>query len=339
MPKEMKHIALLVLLFSGHKIFSQPQFAITTNGELYSIDLNQCASQLIGETGLSFADIAFTPDGILWAVVDSSLYKVDTTTANAVLIGSSGIHGLSLVALNDSTLLTESGLNLYGIRTSDGSSYYIDTIGYFAAGDLTWYDNDLYLTASFTLVKMTLNSAHTDIISVTALNDVSLPTITAIGATTAAFSGTDNSIIGYSGRQAFKMCQLDGSFKLLCDFNFPDNIAGGASTRLPVQLPEPFTCNFETAVNDLVQIKSEIQIHPNPASPTGHIFIPIRDHFSFPFTVRLFNMEGKTFFYKTIASSTSPLDVDLSSIPLTSGLYGVELKSANQWSRSVLVID
>ena len=338
MPKEMKHIALLVLLFSGHKIFSQPQFAITTNGELYSIDLNQCASQLIGETGLSFADIAFTPDGILWAVVDSSLYKVDTTTANAILIGSSRIHGLSLVALNDSTLLTESGLNLYGIRTSDGSSYYIDTIGYFAAGDLTWYDNDLYLTASFTLVKMTLNSAHTDIISVTALNDVSHPTITAIGATTAAFSGMDNSIIGYSGKQAYKMCQLDGSFSLLFDFNLPDNIAGAASIRLPPQFPEPTTCNLQTAIEYPIDSTKDIRIYPNPVRADGHIFIYHDNFLAYPLTVSIFSLEGKMLYDKMEYSATSYLDIDLTQLPLRNGLFIVELSNNVFRSWSMLSI-
>ncbi len=203
----MKKLFTLLLLAIYFPAFSQqPVFATIGGGDLYSFDLAKCKRHFIGVTGYGFGDIAFTPNGRLWGIEGGMLYNIDTATANSTLIGNTEIGAVTLLGLNDTTLLAEFGDNLYSINVNTAASTYIDTIGYQAAGDLTWYDDDLYLLTP--LVKITMNSTYTDILSVTLINDT-VPTCE--GAVTASFTGDFNSIVGFNGDNAIKICQLDGS--------------------------------------------------------------------------------------------------------------------------------
>lgn len=89
-----------------------------------------------------------------------NLYEIDPLTANDVIVGSMpGFGTASLVAWDNETLLGEFDAWLWGIRTSDGYAWRIDSIGYYASGDLTWYDGALYMTATgdpLKLIRMVL---------------------------------------------------------------------------------------------------------------------------------------------------------------------------------------
>lgn len=335
----MKQILVILFLLVSLKTVSQPVFVITTGGDLYSINIVNCTSRHISSTGLGYADIAFTPDGVLWGFVDSNIYIIDTVTGNFTLLGNTGIDAISLVAFNDSTLLVESDLKLYGIRTNDASSFYIDTIGYWALGDLTWYDNDLYLTTSFRLIKIELNASGTDIISVTEVNSISMPTINSEGAATSGFVGDYNSIIGFSGRTASKICQLDGTFQILCDSLTLDNIAGGASIRLPSQVPEPITCHLETAVTDFYSKNDVLEVYPNPVAKYGRIQIKLNDKCGFPLRVDIMSIEGSILLSRTEKSSTGTIEIDLNKQDLTSGLFVISVRSPSQQQHSIIMIE
>src|SRR5262249_20796009 len=154
------------------------------------------------------------PDGQLWGIAGGNLYHIDTANANATLVGNTGIGGVSLVALNDTTLLIEGNSILYGINVNTASSYYIDTIGYSASGDLTWYDDDLFMvTSGVQIIKIVLNNTYSSIVSVTPIGSA-VPTCE--GAVTASFIGNYNSIVGFNGSNLIKICQLDGSYQMLC---------------------------------------------------------------------------------------------------------------------------
>jgi hypothetical protein len=258
----MKRLFLIPFLLFCSEVFSQqPIFATIGGGDLYSFDLTNCTRHFIGSTGQGFGDIAFTSDGRLWGIIDGTLYNIDTVTANATLIGNYGVGGVSLVGLNDSTLLVESGLKLYGIRTTNATSYYIDTIGYSAAGDLTWYDDDLYMvTSAGQIIRMVLNKTYTAILSVTPIGS-SVPTCE--GAVTASFVGDYNSIVGFNGPNLIKICQIDGSYQMFCPSLNIGGTPGAASIRLPVQNPQPTSCS-QTSVNDLTIQNAKCKIIPNP---------------------------------------------------------------------------
>ena len=265
----MKTLAAALLLFiSGRTVSQELIYATIAGGDLYSFDLSDCTREFIGSTGQGFGDIAFTPNGELWGIVGAQLYHIDPTTANATLIGFTGLKSVSLAALNDSTLLTEFETNLYAVNTTSASSTFIDAIGFQAAGDLTWYDDDLYMVTSFgQIIKIVLNSSNTGILSVTAIGS-DIPVCE--GAVTASFPDNYNSIAGFNGHDLIKICQIDGSIQMLCPELNIGGTPGAASIRLPTQEPQPGSCTPPTGI-DPVRMDHLFTVFPNPACNTLHI--------------------------------------------------------------------
>lgn len=335
----MKVLILVPILLFCTNAFSQPVFAITSQGNLFSLDLVNCHSLLVSSTGHTFVDIAFTPDGRLWGLEENDLYQVDAITGNSTLIGNIGVTSSSLVGLNDSTLLTESGLNLYGINISHPTAFYIDTIGFPALGDLTWYDEDLYMMAPGQLIKITMNNTNTAILNVTAINNLSDSIPDCFGAVTASFAGDYNSIIGFSETDAIKICQLDGTYKTICPSLVPDMIYGSASLRLPVQQPPPTTCSSSTSVANVIPDNTVIEIIPNPASRSGQVQVKINGIILRPYTIKIVSLQGQILFSKTDQSSTNEFELDLNKLNPTSGLYVVEVNNSSQQFHSMILIE
>lgn len=265
--------ATLLLILSLHAFAQQKIYLCasgTTTSKFWSVDLNNCTYQAIGgPITTTFSDIAVTGDGRLWAVCGFNLYQVDTLTGAYTLaavtppiIGSNG-----LVELNDSMLLMSAGTDLYKVNVTSGAATLIGSTGYGSAGDLTWYDNDLYLTAANgILVRIQLNSTFSAITSSTAVNTISNPIPLCLGAITAP--GIPNMIIGFSGTNAYRICPFDASYQLLCSSLIPlgpgEEIFGAAAHRLPVQDPLPEACHIVTSVDEFSS-SSGFKISPNPA--------------------------------------------------------------------------
>jgi hypothetical protein len=264
MKQLRKTIKILLLVFlttnSFHGYAQESLYATISGGDLFKFDLENCTREFIGATGIGFGDIAFTPNGRLWGIVSGRLYEIDPLTADTTLIGTHGLPSVSLVDLNDTTLLAEANLKLYGINTNDASSFLIDSIGFPASGDLTWYDSELYIvTAGFQIVRIELNDENDSILSVTSIG-TDLPTCE--GAATSAFENDLNSIIGFNGSDVIKICHLDGSFEVLCPMLNFGGTPGAASIRLENQNPTPASCVLSTLSQSE---KPSIKIFPNPA--------------------------------------------------------------------------
>jgi len=311
----MKNIFTLLFFLISLKGFSQqPIFATISGGDLYSFDLTNCTRHFIGSTGQGFGDIAFTTDGRLWGIISGQLYQIDTATANSTLVGATGVQSNNLVALNDSILLTEAGLKLYGINANNLSSYYIDTIGYGASGDLTWYDDDLYMITP--LIKIVLNSSNSAIVSVT---PISLTVPTCEGAITASFSGDYNSIVGFNGPNLIKVCQIDGSHQSLCPALNLGGTAGGASIRLATQVPQPTICHMPTSVDYLTSVNSKINLSQNPFSTQLTFTLAANE----PTTVSLYDFLGQQILQQTFTNATT-----INTEQLQAGIYFYELSNA-----------
>lgn len=322
----MKKIFTLILLLTSLKVFSQqPIFATISGGDLYSFDLTNCTRRFIGSTGQGFGDIAFTTDGRLWGIINGQLYQIDTTTANATHTGVIGFESNNLVALNDSILLTESGQKLYGINTNNLSSYYIDTIGYGANGDLTWYDDDLYMITP--LIKIVLNSSNTAIVSVT---PISLTVPTCEGAVTASFVGDYNSIIGFNGPNLIKVCQIDGSYQTLCPNLNIGGTPGGASIRLATQVPQPTACTMTTGIENVLA-NNLFSIYPNPTNSELNIQTSNIQKFNF----NIYNSLGQLVRTGNLESNTTTININ----DLTNGIYSIELLTDNKTERKCFIVE
>lgn len=307
----MKKTVTLLFVFLSVSIHAQQSvFATISGGDLYSIDVVNCTRTFVGSTGHGFGDLAFTPDGNLWGIVSGNLYHIDTVNANATFIGFTGIQAVTLVGLNDSTLLSESQSVLYKINTSTAASTFIDSIGYSAAGDLTWYDNDLYMVTP--LVKIELDSSYSSIISVTPIN-LTIPSCE--GAVTAPFPGDYNSIVGFNGPDALKICQIDGSYSVLCpNLNF-QGTPGAASIRLQTQIPQPTSCSI-TPVSEIPEVV-DFLIMKNPV--LNQLEIKRKSSYEGVFIVN--NSIGSQL--KSIVVNEKELSIPVNELP--TGIYSLTL--------------
>ncbi len=152
-------LCIIMMLLIHPNIFAQQKiYACTSGQQIYSVNLVNCSSQLIGPSGTDLYDIAVTSNGQIWGIASPGyLYKIDTLNGAATFIGVMGFNGNSLVDLNDSTLLMAGGSNLYKVNVGTAAATFIGTTGFYSDGDLTWYDNDLYIVAASGGIVVTNN--------------------------------------------------------------------------------------------------------------------------------------------------------------------------------------
>lgn len=322
-----KILTTILLLTSLNGFSQQPIFATGSSGQIYSVDLANCSLNYVG-TGQQYGDIALTPDGRLWGIANGDLYLIDTTNASYTLAGNFGLNCVSLVGLDDSTLLVESGMSLYGVRNTNLSTYLIGYIGYQACGDLTWYDDDLYMTSSGRLIKIVLNGTNTAILSVDTLNSLSNAIPTCEGSATASFVGDYNSIIGFNGPNVIKICQIDGTYQMLCPSLLTFGTPGAACFRLPTQVPQPTSCTMTTGLENVVT--NLFSIFPNPTTNELNIQSDNKHYFSF----NIYNTLGQLM-------TTGALESNMSTISITNlptGIYSIELSTDNITERKCFVV-
>lgn len=266
---------MMILIYL--QVFSQQKIYVNVAGpgeQIYSVDLTTCTAQPVGPSGNVFLDIAVTSDGRLWGISNfGNLHNIDTLSGTSTLVGNTGHYADALVELNDSTLLMIGGTyndSLFKVNIANASTTFIGNIGYSSAGDLIWYDNDLYLVVASggLLIKIELNSTNTAIVSSAAVNTTANPLPICWGAITAPFKSDINEIVGFKGQDAYKICPFDASYQMLCASIIPvgpDQIYGAASVRLPIQNPVPTICKNITSINESSQSQS-FEIYPNPFS-------------------------------------------------------------------------
>jgi hypothetical protein len=325
----MKRFLTIIFVVISIRGFSQqPIFATASGGELYSFDLINCTRHLVGLTGQGFTDIALTSDGQLWGISGGCLYHIDTSNASTSLVGTYGLGGVSLAELNDSTLLFEEGMKLYGLRTTNAIAYYIDTIGFHAAGDLTWYDDDLYMvTYADFIVKMVFNTNYTALLSVTLVNSNLIPICE--GAATASFVGDYNSIVGFNGPNIYKICQLDGSYQMLCPNLNVGGTPGAASIRLATQVPPPTSCTTTGIEN--VATTNLFSIFPNPATNQLNIKLNYNQKFNF----NIYNSLGQLV-------KSGIMEINHTTIyigELKNGIYSIELSVNSKKERKCFIVE
>ena len=124
------------------------------NSRVFALDADTGAKTLVGQTGVGFlTDIAFAPDGSLFATTLSGFYSVNPINAATTLIGPLGTS--QMVGLDFS-----SDQNLYGVGQQGGQFFRIDlgsgaatalfTTPFTYNGDVAHYQQStFYATATF----------------------------------------------------------------------------------------------------------------------------------------------------------------------------------------------
>ncbi|MGQ0827608.1 MAG: gliding motility-associated C-terminal domain-containing protein [Bacteroidota bacterium] len=154
---KMKHAALLILLifipfFSTQlKAQSTGIYLTLQNGDIGFLDTDLCQYTKIGNTGTVMTDIALCPNGMMYGTNGSNLYSINKTTAAITLIGAMGVSNLTaLVCDKNNQLWTASGVNnqLYKVNSSTGTATPTGNMGFNSAGDLTFYNDTLYMASA-----------------------------------------------------------------------------------------------------------------------------------------------------------------------------------------------
>ncbi|MGB3527454.1 MAG: gliding motility-associated C-terminal domain-containing protein [Flavobacteriales bacterium] len=227
-------------------IGQEQAFFCTESGHLFKVDAASCQIDSIGLVG-TFKDIALTPNGRLWGCQHGDLFEIDTQIGGTTLVGSQpGIDPPALVALNDDTLLCVVLDSLWGISTIDGSGWPIAHIGYDAAGDLTWYNGKLFLTAiGGILVSMDFDQSSSTVSNITVVGTLNNGQGDWFGVNTISLDpcSRDPLIIGFDQNSIYRVSPSDASVTLICPNIVSSNIYGAASlSEFPtVQLVEHIT--------------------------------------------------------------------------------------------------
>ena len=130
------------------KVSAQVIYVSTTEDQLFKLDINTCDLEFLTIVNSEVFDITFHPNGNLYGISGSgNFYNIDTVTG-----GVTYIHNFDGQVFNS---LTSAGNGLIYTIGNKGElwSYDIDTddaiyhgeIGFPAAGDLTFYEGNLYV--------------------------------------------------------------------------------------------------------------------------------------------------------------------------------------------------
>ncbi len=113
---------------------------------LLSVDTSNAAVIPIAPMPCTWYDIAFAPDGALYASDAFHLFRVDLGTGQSTLVGSfdAFINGMTFVG---QTLYGSGGYDLFTIDIATGMASRVGSTGYLSSGDLALFDGELYLTA------------------------------------------------------------------------------------------------------------------------------------------------------------------------------------------------
>lgn len=265
----------------------QDRIWVCTNAnELIALDQATCQTTLIGISSTVFSDIAFTPNGRLWGCRDTYLYEIDPQNASDVVVGSMpGFGTAALVAFNNDTLLGEYQAWLWGIRVSDGFAWRIDSIGYYATGDLTWYEGALFMTAYGNPRKLIRMEVSDDLTSVNNVEVVG-PFVGGMGqwygAITVMTDTCEHSLImlGFDVFDVYQISQSDASITMFCPGAIPTGTTGA------------------TSFGEMREVQRAEKIFaPNVFSPNGDglndLFQPTSNTSSFQWSIEVYNRWGQ----------------------------------------------
>lgn len=317
-------LIISVFSYSGQTIYVSVELGL----QLYKVDIGNCTSTLIASYSngpMIATDIAVTPNGQLWGTDGGQIFKIDTVTgyrSNPFTIGVySGSN--SMADLNDSTLLVTGDGNLYQISTITGSLTLMGN-NIQLNGDLTWYDQHLYGSIGYTLLKMKLSNDNMSIVDRTTVSPIDdYKAFQNYGLGTAAFQNDINYIIGSAWYNLIKLCPINCYYLPICPnlFSQDKTISGIASRRLAPQLPEPTMCqgNFVGISSSGNYTEQGVTISPNPGNEATQIHFS-RKHQTI--NIVLYDALGKPALIST-GLDTKTIDIPLSRI--SSGVYLLQI--------------
>lgn len=150
--KKAAFLCLFILMSSG--VHSQT-YLIVAGSNIYEVDHATCTETLLcsslivntggGTTSSTITDIAYHPNGNLYAIVANYFISVDIGTCVTTTIATHSTGSNALVAAADGTLYAASD-DLYTVDINTGVFTSLGTLPCTSSGDLTFHEGELFLT-------------------------------------------------------------------------------------------------------------------------------------------------------------------------------------------------
>ncbi len=228
---------MFLLLFAFAKAQSvNTSYLCLANGDIVLADLGNCTSTIVASHSTSFFDIAQgDTDETLYGIRNDELFEINVVTGIVTSLGIVNVIGFtgnfrvdSLVKESTGTLLgvhTNSPGGLFRFDIASMTATFLGNTGFPSAGDLTYFDNDLYLIADGNRLVII---------------DVTNPSNSNSVGTIPASSGFNN-VFGVVTIITANPCAIDPTFELIA--------SGGNDTRFVNINTAQTTANCPNLVN------------------------------------------------------------------------------------------
>jgi hypothetical protein len=235
MNKLLSSLVVLAALAPVTALAAPVAYVTDAGGNLATVNVANGQSTVIGNSGRVLTDIAFNGDNQLYGIDGNTLYRVDRTTAALTSVGSFGTFLNALTFGSDGTLYAAGGAGLYTLSTTTGAATLLGNTGFGSSGDLTFFNNTLYLSA---------NDGTND-----ALVSLALPggTGTRVGslglsAVYGLSRAGDNVIYANSNNSIYSVDAATGATTFLSSYTYAGaSAAYGTSFLFEAGVPEPAT--------------------------------------------------------------------------------------------------
>jgi hypothetical protein len=140
----------IIAFFVPNWLLSQGIYLCTLEGEVYDFDLNTCKTSLLCDIDSSLFDIAAHPNGKLYGIgATGELYEIDLSDCSDTIISKleGQVFNSLVCSANGLIYTTGSEGELWSFDVLNNTKTFLGSIGYMAAGDLTFNKGILYMAA------------------------------------------------------------------------------------------------------------------------------------------------------------------------------------------------
>lgn len=199
-------------------------YVIDDRNDLYLFKPNTCDKSLIGNTGIYLADIAYNPiDSFLYGISDFGIAKINPLTANIEILKSLSIFSNSLTCDKNGLFYGCANNRFYTYDLITDLYSFLPNSNYLlnSAGDMTFLNGEIVLSASYYMIAQDPNSVTSTII--TKDNVLS----NAYGMCSVN-EGCNTDLYIFSGSEVYKMNPETFTSEFICNIGI--SVYGSAST-------------------------------------------------------------------------------------------------------------
>lgn len=219
-------IVIMLLLLLRIESKAQIVYISMFNGDLYAVDPNTCNTVFIGNSGLVLYDIAVC-GGIIYGTDGFNLYTIDPFTSVSSFQSVMPASLNSLVCDGNGTIYAASN-DLYAYDIATGNWTYQGTVPIPSAGDLVFYNGNLYLSDALSNLELiNLNPFSTQ-------TSCTIPFFPfwGLGSVPGATCNDPELLLGGDQSSLYTINATTGVTSLFCSPNLTNSVITGLATEI-----------------------------------------------------------------------------------------------------------